>query len=200
MSPMASQITGIWTVCWTVFFFKHTSKRLPNIYPLSVDFPNKEPVTRKLFRFDEVIIILRTQTLQGVLYNRNHWCYKLTCIGKIPVYYIVIRHWLGLIGAYIDLRMLGCYLYILHNFHKHTLIPVKKGWKQIIAKVILALPSAKVLLYDQWARNWGTSDESYHHILCQNNLSLYRANICQIREMIFQHINSCNVESNGWTQ
>ena len=70
--------------------FKRTSKRLPKLFCLPLDFPNKGPVTRKLYRFDDVIIILwghrrfMVSCITGIIDVIN--CHALV---KIPVYYIV---------------------------------------------------------------------------------------------------------------
>ena len=66
MSAMASQITGISTVCSTVGLFtahrKHQSSALlafvRGIHRWPVNFPHKRPVTRKIFPFDDVIMII----------------------------------------------------------------------------------------------------------------------------------------------
>ena len=66
MSIMASQISGIWTVCSDVCSGAHQRKHQSSTSPAfvrgihrwRVNSPHKGPVTRKMFPFDDVIMVL----------------------------------------------------------------------------------------------------------------------------------------------
>ena len=77
LSTATFQITGIWTVCSTVFFFRHTSKKtsnfyvtgfVPEIHRWPVDSPHKGTVTQKMFPFDDPTMI-HTRGFLLLLYN-----------------------------------------------------------------------------------------------------------------------------------
>ena len=65
MDIMASQITGHWVVCFTLCLSQHQRKHqgprywsfVRKIHRWPVNFPHKGPVTRKMFPFDDVIMI-----------------------------------------------------------------------------------------------------------------------------------------------
>ena len=65
LSPVASEITSIWIICSAVCSGAHQRKHrisallafARGIHRLPVDSPHKGPVTRKVFPFDDVIIL-----------------------------------------------------------------------------------------------------------------------------------------------
>ena len=88
MSGMASQITGLLTVCWTVYPGADQSKHQSSAslafvwgtHRRPVNSPQKGPVTRKMFPFDDVIMM----TLNWHVCQRYRYLKLATC-GE--------RHW-----------------------------------------------------------------------------------------------------------
>ena len=86
MSTMASQITGILIVCWTVCSGadqrKHQSSTslafVVGYHRSPVDSPHKGPVTQKMYPFDDIIMICKTQTCSSLFLQMS--CH-LTLLG-----------------------------------------------------------------------------------------------------------------------
>ena len=111
MSLMASQITSLTIVHSTVYSGtdqrKHQSSAslafVRGIYRWPVNFPHKGPVTRKMFPFDDVIMIwkcwyhsLRRDWRWSVyqfymIYNKNNFCWLVRdiLIQRISSYFII---------------------------------------------------------------------------------------------------------------
>ena len=97
MSAMASQITGVpvvcWTVCWGADQREHQSSTslafLRGIHRWPVDSSDKGPVTRKMFPFDDVIF---DKVALSETYNMNihlyviYLCCYFFAVDSVSVY------------------------------------------------------------------------------------------------------------------
>ena len=98
MSPMVSQFTGVSIVCSAVCpgtdQRKHQSSAslafVREIHQWPVDSPHKGPVTRKMFPFDDVIMIIRGHhvTYSAKASSPQHYACNIICKTHIPWYTI----------------------------------------------------------------------------------------------------------------
>ena len=92
MSVMASQITSIsivyWTVCSGADQRKHQSSAslayVRGIHQSLVDSPHKGPVMWKMFPFDDIIMLWSTELWQSGTRQSHCWCWVCITTAIIP--------------------------------------------------------------------------------------------------------------------
>ena len=80
MSTMASHITGVSIICSAVYQSSVSLAFVRGIHRWPVTSPHKGPVTRKMFTFDEVIMIILnlgiTFQMMNIIFNKDAPCFS----------------------------------------------------------------------------------------------------------------------------